>query len=269
MSGFGGGGGATIDDATITLGTSSSIPVAYLADEVSTDSVDEGDVGVARMTLDRKQIGASEYPGATAITAGTSYLTLVGAVFDDVGIVAPTESAIGYFRMGSDRVLYSRVMGGNVASLGVDSGNPVKIGAVYNSTAPTVATGQRVDMQADSLGNLQVNSYTKLAGEDLTNDVMKVEQQNSYSNITLAAPTATVVKSGAGMLHAIVVNKAAATGVITIYDNTAASGTIIGTITMPAALLANQFTLLFDVKFATGLTVNTATAAQDLTVAYR
>lgn len=44
------------DDAAFTVGTSKVQPAGYLADESSTDSVDEGDVGAARMTLDRKQI---------------------------------------------------------------------------------------------------------------------------------------------------------------------------------------------------------------------
>ena len=110
-----------------------------------------------------------------------------------------------------------------------------------------------------------VNLATTIAGEDIVNDVTKVEQRFSYLNIVLAAPTTTVVKSGVGFLHAITINKAAATGVITIYDNTAGSGTLIGTITMPATLLANQITLLFDVAFSVGLTIVTATAAQDIT----
>jgi hypothetical protein len=44
------------DDAAFTPGTSKVMPVGFEADEGSTDSVDEGDVGAARMTLDRKQI---------------------------------------------------------------------------------------------------------------------------------------------------------------------------------------------------------------------
>jgi len=108
-----------------------------------------------------------------------------------------------------------------------------------------------------------------LYGEDAANDLIKVEQRFSYLNIVLAAPTTTVVKSGVGFLHAITINKVAATGVITIYDNTAGSGTLIGTITMPATLLASQITLLFDVVFSVGLTIVTATAAQDITVSYR
>lgn len=44
------------DDAAFTPGTSKVLGVGFEADESSTDSVDEGDIGAARMTLDRKQI---------------------------------------------------------------------------------------------------------------------------------------------------------------------------------------------------------------------
>lgn len=44
------------DDAAFTPGTTRVNPAAFLADETATDSVDEGDAGAARMTLDRKQI---------------------------------------------------------------------------------------------------------------------------------------------------------------------------------------------------------------------
>jgi len=121
----------------------------------------------------------------------------------------------------------------------------------------------------ESINAMDVNEKTLLAGEDLTVGVMKVEQRFNATNITLAAPTTTVVKSGAGFLHAIIINKTTATGVITIYDNTAASGTIIATITQPAAVLATSYVLSYDVSFATGLTIVTSTAAQDITVSWR
>lgn len=50
-----GGIQGTADDATFSA-TSGLLPIAFVADETSTDSIDEGDAGVARMTLDRKQI---------------------------------------------------------------------------------------------------------------------------------------------------------------------------------------------------------------------
>lgn len=43
------------DDAAFTVGTSKVSAAGFIADETATDSVDEGDVGAARMTLDRKQ----------------------------------------------------------------------------------------------------------------------------------------------------------------------------------------------------------------------
>jgi hypothetical protein len=48
--------GELADDAAFTPGTSRVLPVGFQADETATDSVDEGDVGAARITLDRKQI---------------------------------------------------------------------------------------------------------------------------------------------------------------------------------------------------------------------
>jgi hypothetical protein len=45
-----------VDDAAFTPATSKIAVVGYLADDTSTDSVDEGDAGAARMTLNRKQI---------------------------------------------------------------------------------------------------------------------------------------------------------------------------------------------------------------------
>jgi hypothetical protein len=89
---------------------------------------------------------------------------------------------------------------------------------------------------------------------------------SAYQNI--ATTTTTVVKAARGRLQRIVVNKAAANAVITVYDNTAGSGSVIATITYPAALLSSQDTLEYDVELQTGLTVVTATAAVDLTVVY-
>lgn len=88
----------------------------------------------------------------------------------------------------------------------------------------------------------------------------------SYNNITAAAPTTTVVKTGAGILHMITFNKPTATCVATVYDNTAASGTVIGTITVPAS--PQPVSLIYDAYFTTGLTITTATAASDITVTY-
>lgn len=106
------------------------------------------------------------------------------------------------------------------------------------------------------------------AGEDTTNNVRRVEQRFAYANISAAATT--IVKAASGFLHSITINTPVASSVITIYDNTVASGTKIGTITLPAVLLQQgPYTANLDVVFNTGLTIVTATGASDITVSYR
>jgi hypothetical protein len=45
-----------VDDSAFAVGTDSVSASGFLADETTPDSVDEGDIGAARMTLDRKQL---------------------------------------------------------------------------------------------------------------------------------------------------------------------------------------------------------------------
>lgn len=86
--------------------------------------------------------------------------------------------------------------------------------------------------------------------------------ENSTKYISTA--TTTVLKTGAGNLDSITIGETAA-GAITVYDNTAGSGTVI------AVLKASIAEQTFDFKgapFATGLTIVTA-AASKLQVSFR
>lgn len=95
---------------------------------------------------------------------------------------------------------------------------------------------------------------------------MDTKSQYQYTNIVLAGPTTTVIATGNGTLHSITFNTPIATGVTTVYDNTAASGTKIATFTTAANPL--PITVIYDIYFSKGLTITTATAAQDITVAW-
>jgi len=90
---------------------------------------------------------------------------------------------------------------------------------------------------------------------------------NKSAAIVAAAPTTTLVKSGAGLLARITFNKPVATGVVTVYDALTATGTPIAIITTPASPM--PVTLEYGIEFATGLCIVTATAAQDITVVYQ
>ena len=86
----------------------------------------------------------------------------------------------------------------------------------------------------------------------------------SYNNITTKTDTA--VKTTSGTLQRIVINKIGTTDTLTIYDNTACSGTKIGTITVQASIGVYEY----RVKFGTGLCVTSGGgAAGDYTVVYQ
>lgn len=89
------------------------------------------------------------------------------------------------------------------------------------------------------------------------------DDRQKFTNITTA--TTTVVKGAPGKLVHIVVNKPVAMSTITIYDNTAGSGTKIGTVTNSA--VTTPYFLDYDLRFATGLTSVTS-GADDITVVY-
>ena len=98
----------------------------------------------------------------------------------------------------------------------------------------------------------------------LNHKVATAESSNLYSNVVLAAPTTTVIKSGSGIIVGIVCNTPASGAVLTVYDNTAGSGTKIATVLGTA-----QSSLRYGCRFATGLTVVSSTAAADWTIIYR
>lgn len=120
----------------------------------------------------------------------------------------------------------------------------------------------------ESVGASEVTLGSQIAGEDLTNDVQKVEQRFSLLNCTAD----TLVKSSAGFLHTLTfaqTDAAPTAGTIIIYDNTAESGTILQTVNFTTTVF-NPFTLTYDGSFATGLYIGfTTTADVNVTVSYR
>ena len=89
-----------------------------------------------------------------------------------------------------------------------------------------------------------------------------------YQYINITTQTTTLIRTGNGVLHTVCFNKPTATGTVAIYDGiTAASGTLIGTITVQTS--PQPGCLAYDVQYGTGLTIVTATASSDITVSYR
>jgi hypothetical protein len=69
------------------------------------------------------------------------------------------------------------VVGGSVASGAADSGNPVKIAGVFNSTLPTLDDGDRGDVQLNNRGAMQValtSAGTGISGSATNADAVAV-----------------------------------------------------------------------------------------------
>lgn len=84
----------------------------------------------------------------------------------------------------------------------------------------------------------------------------------SYNPTYIATATTTPVATGKGVLHAVNITETSV-GAITIYDNTAASGTILAA--FKASIAENSYVL--DVAYSTGLTIVTGGASK-LTVSW-
>ena len=82
-------------------------------------------------------------------------------------------------------------------------------------------------------------------------------QQSGYSSAYIATATTTTIATGAGILHAINITETAA-GTITVYDNTAASGTIKAV--LKASIVEGDY--LHDIDFTIGCTIVTAGASK-------
>ena len=129
---------------------------------------------------------------------------------------------------------------GNVASGIADSGNPVKIGGTYNATQQVFGDGQRANAQMDSWGAIHTTGAW---------------------NYTTVSGATTTAKSSAGRLNTVCMNSQVNGLVITLYDNTTATGTVIATITPPNG--TQPFCMNYGgILFTTGLTIVVNNASQ-------
>lgn len=138
-------------------------------------------------------------------------------------------------------------------------------GYIFDEVAGTALTendaaAARVDSKRAQVFTLEDETTRGQRATISARKALKIERSHAYNHISSA--TTTTAKSGAGILRSIVVNTTAA-GTITVYDNTAGSGTVIAV--LKASIVENSY--IYDLAFTTGLTIVTA-AASDLTVVY-
>ncbi len=154
--------------------------------------------------------------------------------------------------------------------------DPLAVGAMYSADATlltALSDNAKAKLLTDILRNLKVSLATKLAGEDLDNDVMTCADGATYYVITTA--NTYIVKSGPGILYDIIITKAVDGSGVTVYDNTSAASPYIFGAAAPA--ISTQIAdlgvvpvslLNKSIKFNTGLTIVTTSTA-NMTILYR
>jgi hypothetical protein len=154
---------------------------------------------------------------------------------------------------------------GNEQVIKTSTDGTLFLGASYNSSITALTTGQTGGLQLDSSSNLKVTLATTIAGEDITNDVMKVEER--FTGLEINTAVGTTVKTGSGFLHGITINNPGSSWEIDIYDGTSSSGTKMATVRSAAV----PTRLNYNFTFATGLFIDTVkgTTVGDITVSYR
>lgn len=227
-------------------------------------------LSVTNTTTDPTSLAAETFsvaPGETIVlpSSNASFRVLGnGNVYRISGAMTADAST----KPGATSALGAQAVAGDVASDTADSGNPVKIGGLYDTTPPTLTDGDRGDALIDVNGRLIVTLGTLQAGEDQTVNVTMVENRFSSSRKTADGQ----VKASAGFVHAVTITPTTATptaGLMTVYDSLTETGTILFSkwfiITEPGATFPiNQIA-------ATGIYVgyDAALANASVTVSFR
>lgn len=138
---------------------------------------------------------------------------------------------------------------------------------VVFSTLPMTPTGVLA-------GASEVGTWTVQPGNTPNTSAWLTQQTaaaaGGWSSSHISTNSTTTVKSGAGVLAGIFIGTPGATDTITIYDNTAGSGTVLSVIN-DGTSSANMLTFPSPgIAFSTGLTLVVAgTTAPDITVSYK
>lgn len=138
-----------------------------------------------------------------------------------------------------------------------------------NTTAVNGASGSWVPVKVDSTGILQVANTALVNGE--LSGVARLAGGMIVNYTLISTNTTTVVKSGQAMYSGIFVVSGGTTSTVTVYDNTAASGTQLVNAAATTAIgkvAADAAPNGMGVLMTTGLTVVTAGAAAATILVY-
>lgn len=169
--------GEAADDSAFTPATSRVFPVGYFADEASTDSVDEGDVGAARMTLDRKTIVANYVHTAGGQTP-YAFLSTAAVLAAVIKASPGTVYGLQFFNLNAGAMfvrLYNQTGspattdGANILWRGFIPGDTAGAGFTVNFGPQGIAFGTGIGIRVS--GAVADNDATALSANTVTGNV--------------------------------------------------------------------------------------------------
>ncbi len=239
------------DDGKIALAADVDIDTTGLATSAKQDTGNTS-LGTIATASALQATAAKQDTGNTSVASIDGKLGASAAPADAKTNASAASGFVQAFLSVFNGTTWDRLKSGVIAVGSTFTGmiNTIPL-ALFNTTPATRTTGQGGTLETDATGNLRVTEQFLPA--------------SSATNITTA--TTTVVKSGAGRLARIVIAKPVTAATISIFDNTAGSGTSLGVLTIgTVGTTGNQpDSIEFGCAFATGLTVVTS-GATDVTV---
>jgi hypothetical protein len=245
----GGTGSSYVDDSAFVVGTDSVVPMGALVDEVSPDSADEGDVGIPRMTADRKLlfrlVGATDGNRADVDASGRLSVNIAASAATVTVSDTATKVDDAAFTVATDRVM--------------------AIGALADETSPDSVNEGDIGIPRMSLDRkLLVKAEQTFAS---TGQVHFQDTQTAIANAATGTITYTVTAGKTFFLKGVIAASSGAPCKVTVDYGTGPTTVAIGFYSSASPTL--QFTFPEPVVIAAGEVVNVkiqnnAGSAQDV-----
>lgn len=235
-----------------------SSPVTIASGEfspINTDASGNLMVNVAAgetINIGTMSVGTIDMIKAGTISAGTINSGTINAGTINAGTIG-TVAAVGIIH-NAGTIQAGTI--GTVAAIGIiHNAGTIQAGTISAATvnAGTINSGT---INAGTINSGTINAGTINAG------TMTIAGYSYYHHVGTAGSVSGTVKSGAGVLRAIIYGIHTTDGTYAFYDSVGTSGTVIGiskNITNPA---------IYDAAFTNGLTVVSGSVC-DLTIVYR
>lgn len=199
---------------------------------------------------------------------GTASGNILSLTYNTASLNSGDHLQIVYDAATGDPLYDLPTVEGNVASGTADSGNPVKVGGVYNTSLPSLLTGQRADLQLDNTGRLITNNRALQQSTDAVTASLSPTTSGGWAPSSQVALTNTVasIKSSAGQVGGwMFYNPNTSAVYIQVYN--AVSGSVTVGTTTAAYVLALPPGAAANVEYANGITHSTAISAAATTTA--